>query len=62
MTVVSSNTKVASVNSPQVVFNGGDQQSVVSFKAVAPGTATLTLSGGTYDFTAPQSSIVVTVK
>jgi hypothetical protein len=60
--VTSSNPAVLSVTSPRVFLNGGDQQVSVSLTAVAPGQATITLSGQTYDFSQPQASISVIVK
>ena len=60
--VTSSNSSILKVAASQVTLNPGDQQAVVSITGVAPGEATLTLSGATYDFSQPQSSIVVTVR
>jgi hypothetical protein len=60
--VISSNPAVLNVTSPRVFLNGGDHQVSVSVTAVSPGTATLTLSGLTYDFSQPQATLSVTVK
>jgi hypothetical protein len=59
--VTSSNPAVLSVNTTRVFLNPGDQKVSVSVNAVSAGQATLTLSGLTYDYNLPQSSISVTV-
>jgi hypothetical protein len=62
VTVTSSNPSVLSVLTPTVTLNPGDQQVVVNVKGLAAGTATLKLSGTTYDFTTSQASVSVVVQ
>ncbi|HXS93824.1 MAG TPA: hypothetical protein VN736_04410 [Candidatus Limnocylindrales bacterium] len=62
ITVTSSNPAVLAVVNSQTFLNPGDRQVTVSVKGFAPGQATVTLSGATYDFTLPESRIAVTVK
>jgi hypothetical protein len=61
--VTSSAPGILSVTTPQVVLNPSDEGVVVRLQGLAPGEATLTLSGvSAYDFTTTQSQLVVSVK
>ena len=60
--VVSSDPKIVAVVNSPILFKPGDQQAVVNLQALAPGSATLRLSGATYQFGTSQSTIEVQVK